>query len=213
MAGFRLTDGSDGCPPTETPPASYEIPFRFDSSGKLWITSCFKGMRYFGAARHDISTGVAMGSATCLNNQPWPGAASAQGISAGTYRKVTVTNDTECDIALLTGLDMTADVTALCNSLVYMRVAALWNGTAMTETTWSMPQLIGASGYVRMHGNVSANPHDAIVEGGGSPSMLLTPGQTGEISAKLYLNHTGTPNGSETINSAASAIRIYGLIV
>lgn len=43
MTGFRLDDGSGGCPPTASAPGDYEIPFRFDGAGSLWITSCFKG--------------------------------------------------------------------------------------------------------------------------------------------------------------------------
>lgn len=215
MSGFRLDDASDGCPPTEAPPSSYTNPFRFDSAGRLWITSCFRGFKYFGAARHDLGT-VIMGASNAPNNNPWTGlgeGSTMQPITAGTYKKVTIVNDTECTLGLLTGLDATGDMTTLCTSFVRLYIESRFNGTHHSDSGWSNPQVAGLTGYVRQFGNISANPHDGGFEDADGPTLTLAPGETGEVSARLYLNHSGTPNGVEAINSAGSAIRVYGYIL
>jgi len=212
MSGFRLTDGSDGCPPSETPPSNYVNPFRFDSAGRLWITSCFKGYKFFGAARHDTGA-IAMGSAQAPVNNPWPGLPGAAPITSGTYRNVTVINDTECTFGLLYGLDMTTDMTTLCASYVSMHVAAQWNGSHLSSSSYTNPQIPGMSGNLRQFGNISANAHDIGIEGGGAHAVTLAPGASGVISARLYLSHTGAVVSTDVINSASSAIRVYGFAI
>lgn len=212
MSGFRLDDTTGGCPPTETPPDDYNNPFRLDSAGRLWITSCFRGFRYFGAARHDTG-GVIMGAAAAPNNNPWPGVEAANPVTAGTYKKITIVNETECNLGLLTGIDGTGDMTTLCTSYVQLFIANFFNGEYHSDSSWTNPQLPGLAGYVRQFGNISANPHDGGFENSTAAELTLAPGETGEITARFYLHHAGTPNGVEAINSASSAIRVYGYIL
>ena len=213
MAGFRLNDGSLGCPPTENPPASYASPFRLDSAGRLWITQCFKGFRYFGAARHDISTPAIIGSATV---QPSSGAdiVSGNGLTAGTYRNIVVTNNTECTLGLLVGLDSIVDLTTYESNIVVWTVTSRWNGVYHSASGVSNPQIAGATGYIRQLTNVSANPHDSGIEGGGAATMSLAPGATGTVSAKMFVTYNaGSPTGLESVSSANSAVRVYGYII
>lgn len=213
MSGFRLTGGTEGCPPTETPPSSYVSPFRLDSAGRLWITQCFRGFKYFGAARHDISTPVIIGSATALPSTAGD-IVSGTNLTAGTYTSLTVTNDTECTIGLLTGLDTVVDLTTYESNIVMWTVSSRWNGVYHSSSNVSNPQIAGSTDYIRQLNNVSANPHDLGVEGGGAPTMSLAPGATGIVSAKMFVSYnSGAATGLESITAANSAVRVYGYVI
>lgn len=212
MVGFRLTGGSNGCPPVQTPPADYVNPFRFDSAGRLWITSCFKGFEYFGYARYD-TPGVIMGTALAPINNPWPGLPGAASISSGSGTNLTITNDTECTIGILVGLDLLGDMTTLCASYVSMHVAAQWNGAHLSSSNWSNPQITGMSGYLRQQGNVSANPHDIGVEGGGANVVTLAPGAVGVLTSRIYIAHSTAAAAFDVVNSASCAARAYGYVL
>ena len=211
MAGFRLTDGSSGCPPTETPPASYEIPFRFDSAGRLWITSCFKGFRYFGAARHDLPIPGIIGGTFVLNGPP---GASGPGISGGLYENITVTNDTECGMGILIGLDVGADIEVRADNLVYWTLASRWNGETHSIASASSTKIAGSTALVRQVINASANPHDIGFEDGPGAALTLAPGESATVGAKLFCYYgVGAPTGTETVYSSNSAVRVYGYIL
>jgi len=216
MAGFRLTDGSDGCPPTEAPPASYENPFRFDSAGRLWVTQCFRGFRYFGAARHDIRDDVIIGSATCMPSSA-ADIVSGTGVAAGTYRNVTVTNDTECTLGILLSLDTIVDMSTYGGNFVGWAISARWNGVNKGSTSQSNPQIIGSTALIRQNSGVSANPFDPGVEAGSAPTITLAPGASGVVSSKMFLRYwggtPGTPTGTEIVHNASSAVRVYGYII
>jgi hypothetical protein len=212
MAGFRLTDGSSGCPPTETPPASYEIPFRFDSAGRLWVTSCFKGFRYFGAARHDLPIPGTIGGAFVPNSAS-PGA-SGGGITGGTYENITITNDTECDLGILVGLDVSADLETRADNLVYWTLASRWNGDTHSIASVSTTKIAGSTALVRQLVGASANPHDLGFEDGSAAALTLAPGASATVGAKLFCYYgTGAPTGTETVYSSSSAVRVYGYIL
>jgi hypothetical protein len=214
MAGFRLTDGSSGCPPTETPPADYEIPFRFDAAGKLWITSCFKNLQYFGAARHDITTGGGViGNAGLLQSTD-PDIVNGDGVTAGTYTNLTVTNTTGCDIGLLLGHDVFVDMTTNSGNLVRWVLSARVNGAHYSISAASSVNHDGASMNVRSQFTASANPHNNGIEGGGANDLILASGASVVIGAKMFVAYVvGSPNGAEVVNSAASAVRVYGYVV
>lgn len=213
MAGFRLTDGSSGCPPTETPPADYEIPFRFDAAGRLWITSCFKGLQYFGAARHDIGTSGILGSAS-LPQSTDPDIISGSGITAGTYTNVTVTNDTICDLGFLLAHDVFADLTTNSHNLIRWNLSARVNGAHYSLSAASSVYHDGTVANVRSQFQSGANPHNNGIEGGSINDLILAPGASMVIGAKLFLTYVlGAPTGSEVVNSSASAVRIYGYVV
>lgn len=214
MAGFRHTDGSEGCPPTETPPSTYVSPFRLDSAGRLWITQCFKGFRYFGAARHDVTSAVIIGSATMMPSNSHDDIINNVGFTAGSYRNLDITNNTECTIGLLVGLDSLADMTTYESNLVSWIVSSRWNGVYHSESGASNPQIVGSVDYIRQHTNVSANPHDLGVEGGGPAFMSLAPGASGTVSSRMFVTYEGgAPTGLESITSANSAVRVYGYII
>jgi hypothetical protein len=212
MAGFRLTDGSEGCPPTEAPPSSYQIPFRFDSAGRLWITSCFKGFRYFGAARHDLPIAGELGGAF-VPNSGTPGASGAP-VVGGTYENITVTNDTECDLGILLGLDVSADLETRADNLVIWTLASRWNGETHSICSTSTTKITGSTSLVRQLIGASANPHDLGFEDGAGAVLTLAPGASAVIGAKLYCYYgAGAPTGTETVYSSTSAVRVYGYIL
>lgn len=211
MAGFRLNDGSSGCPPTETPPAGYEIPFRFDEAGRLWVTSCFKGFRYFGAARHDLPIAGELGGAFVPNGA---GIVAGSGISGGTYENITVTNDTECDLGILLGLDVTADLEVRADNMAVWTLASRWNGETHSFCSTSSTKIAGSTALVRQMVGASANPHDLGFEDGTAAALTLAPGASATIGAKLFLYYAvGSPTGTETVYSSSSAVRVYGYIL
>lgn len=215
MAGFRLTDGSDGCPPTATPPADYTIPFRFDSAGRLWITSCFAGLKYFGSARHGLSsaTVIGSGSAPVISGLSAVSDGSGLPVTAGTYTNLEITNSTECSMGILLGHDSSADMETDGDALVSWVIAARWEGAYHSLSSYSNPKISGSTVNVRMIGSVSANPHDAAVESTGSPGLVLVPGASAVVSVRTYIEYVGTPTGTEYIHTAASAVRVYGYVL
>lgn len=215
MTGFRLDDGSGGCPPTASAPGDYEIPFRFDGAGSLWITSCFKGFRYFGAARYGLLEPVLIGSGSA----PTMGAlteiidGSALYVTAGTYTNLNISNQTECDIGIVLGHDTTADMETYGPNLVSWVVGARWGGAHHSLSSYSNPQIQGSTVNLRMVGSASANPHDGTLESTGAAGLLLPSGASGTVGLMNYISYGGTPTGSEVIHSAASAVRVYGYVL
>lgn len=218
MTGFRLTNGTGGCPPTEAPPASYEIPFRFDSGGRLWITSCFKGFRYFGAARHDLPLAGTIGGADVGVGA---GLLVGAGISGGTYANLTLHNDTECDLGILLGLDVSADLEVRADNQLIWTLSSRWNGSHHSLCSFSNTKIAGSTALVRQAGGASANPHDLGFEAvtgdkyasgtGDTPSLTLPAGASATVGAKLFCHYAvGSATGTETVYSSTSAVRVYG---
>lgn len=209
MAAFRETDGTGGCPPTETPPTGYEIPFRFDDLGNLWINGCFDNFKFFGIARHDITTPVILGTGPAPVNTA-DDIVSGAGITAGTYGSLNITNDTACTIGILLGYDLNADLDVKGTHLVKIILSGRWNGANVDVISCSSVRT-GATDYARCISGNAANPHDPGIEGGGSASMTLAPGATATIGARLFLQYAeGSPDGVDQIVSSGSAVRVYG---
>lgn len=214
MAGFRLNDGSGGCPPTATPPAGYEIPFRFDSAGRLWITSCFKNLRFFGAARQDINTIYTIGQdAVPLSTAP--DIISGNGITAGVNSPINITNDTECDMGILLGYDLFVDQSTRIDNMVRWTLSGRFNGANVDTISVSSMQSEDTGGYLlRQQVCSAANPHDPGVEAGGAPTLTLAPGASATIGVRLFVQYVvGSPDGSEVVTSAGAAVRAYGYMV
>lgn len=214
MAGFRLTDGSSGCPPTATPPSDYEIPFRFDSGGRLWVTDCFRGFHYFGAARHDITTPYILGS----GDVPVSTASdivSGTSVAAGTYETLSITNTTDCTLGILLSIDMFVDLQADAANLARWVCSARWNGASTTTNACSSVRIDGFGGtLVRTQQGASANPHDAVIEAGGAPSMVIASGASATVGCLLFLQYeVGAPTGGEAVFSSFSAVRAYGYVL
>lgn len=213
MAGFRLTDGSSGCPPTETPPGNYEIPFRVDDAGRLWITSCFKNLRYFGAARHDLF------EQTRLGVSPIPLSTaddiiSGAGVTAGTYTNLTVTNTTDCDMGLLLAYDLSVDIEVLGNNLARWVMSGRYNGANHDTIAVSSIRTTGSTTYNRYITACSAAPHDAGIEAGGSPSLVLAPGVSATIGVKIFCQYAvGTPDTFDNVTQSNAAVRVYGYVL
>lgn len=210
MAGVLLDDTTCGCPPTETPPVDYVNPFRFTDDGCMWVTGCFKGLQYFGAARHDIGTsGVIGGSGYAVDS----GDLSVP-ISAGTYEDLVITNDTTCDIGILIGYDMFVDIQARADHLVKWIVTGKWNGSVHSQNSLSSIYHDGLSDLIRHQATAGANPHDVSIEAGTGPSMTLAPGASATVSAQLFVQYVlGSATGDEAIFSSYSAVRAYGYVI
>lgn len=210
MASFRLTDGSGGCPPTETPPPGYyEIPFRFDASGNLWITGCFDNFKFFGYARHDLPTPVVMGQGGAPLNTA-DDIVSGDGITAGAYTSLNITNDTPCTIGVLLGYDLNADLDVKGTNYAIITLSGRWNG-ANVDTVKCSSVRTGSSAYARCFSGNAANPHDPAIEAGGAPGMTLAPGASAVVGCRLFLTYgEGAPDGVDRIVSAGSAVRVYG---
>lgn len=213
MAGIRLTDGTGGCPPTQAPPADYENPFRFDSAGRLWITSCFKGFRYFGAARQDLFVSGTLGDATWV--PAGAGLLVGAGIPGGEKTPLLITNSTECTMGVLLGLDLTADIEVRADNQAIWTLSSRWNGAHHSLCSLSNAKIAGSTALVRQALATSANPHDLGFEAGGTVAALqLAPGASATIGAQLFLHYAvGSPTGTETIHSSASAVRVYGYVL
>lgn len=213
MAGFRQTDGSSGCPPNETPPADYTIPFRFDDAGRLWVTSCFKGFRYFGSARHDISSVEILGSSKVPVNTT--GDISSGGVTAGVYKTLTVTNTTTCNLGILLANDVYADLETGVFNQVRWVISERWNGANHASSAFSTPIFSTVlTGTVRQQMTASANPHDVGFENTGNPSLTLAPGVSATVGCVMFLQYQiGAPNGTEKLHSANSAVRVYGYVI
>lgn len=227
MAAIRLSDGSGGCPPTQTPPASYDNPFRYDSAGRLWITSCFRGFQYLGAARHDLPTYGVLGT----DVTPSPGLLVGAGVSQGTYQTLQITNGTECLMGFLFAIDMTLDLEARADNLCVWSLSSRWNGAHHSLCQASNVRISGSTALVRQYLNAHANPHDSGFElggtggvgtvtidtgdnPGGTALLQLAPGASATVGAKLFFHYAiGAATGTETVFQAASAVRCYGYMI
>lgn len=205
MAGFRLTGGSSGCPPTATPPSGYQNPFRFDSAGRLWITSCFKNFQYFGEARQDL---LSM-QATDADNY---NGASTNFLSRGTIKTRTITNTTQCTLGILLAHDVIVDLQNREDNWVWVGVSELWNGAVHATASVSSQHDLSGTDFVRslLHGG--AAPHDVGSPDGGS-SLQLAPGASATVGCRLKVDYNwGSPVfGDQLI--ANSAVRIYGYVL
>jgi hypothetical protein len=210
MVGIRRTDGAAGCPPTETPEAGYLNPFRTDSVGALWIRECFEEFKYFGAARHDIVTGIRwIGSAALPVDTPGL-ISTAHGVKEGTYDNVTVTNNTQQPMQLLFGLDCVADLLTNTNKLITLSVISRFNGVYQSSSGAGPPNRSGVNRAIRQIVNISSNPQDVAFETTGVPTTL-NPGESGTVSAKISIAYWGgQPDGRDVLVSAAAAVRVYG---
>lgn len=228
MAAIRLSDGSGGCPPTQTPPAGYDNPFRFDSAGRLWVTSCFRGFQYLGAARHDLPVFGILGG-------PWvPAGASllaGGGIVGGTYATIAVTNGTECTMGIMLAMDMTLDLEVRADNLSVWSLSSRWNGAHHSLCQTSNVHISNSTELVRQYLGASANLHDLGFElgltggvgtttvntatnPGGTALLQLAPGASATIGAKLFMHYAiGAATGTETIYKADSAVRAYGYMI
>lgn len=213
MASFRETDGTGGCPPTETPPAGYEIPFRFDDLGNLWINGCFDNFKFLGIARHDISTEVLVGIASTPISTEGDILAGS-GVTAGSYVPLNITNTTACTVGLLLGYDMNVDADIVGTNMAKFILAGRFNGVHVDSVACSSTRIVGETNYIRQIIGNAANPHDPAIEAGGSAGMTLAPGASCTVSARLFIQYVegsppGTP-GTDRIISAGSAVRVYG---
>lgn len=219
MTGFLLTPDAPGCPPTETPPSDYENPFREDANGALWVRQCFSDLRYIGAARQDAGgiwpPPVIGDSGTPLTPFGQISTDATKGIKVGKYRNVTVYNDTPGILGLLVGLDMVADVIVRADHRVYMAVQSRWNGASHSFTWCSTPQYIGSTKMLRRSLTVSACPHDLRLEDDGEPELILYPGESGVVSAKVHIAYGDDqiPAGTERLIHFASAVRVYAYML
>lgn len=210
MAGFLLTGGGAGCPPTQAPPAGYENPFRFNDAGFLWLNGCFPGLRYFGAARHDIAASGVLGS----GSYPVDSGVLSAPVTAGTYTNLTVTNDTDCTLGILLGYDMFVDIQARADNLVRWVVAASWNGVVHSQNALSSTRLNGSTALIRTQATSGANPHDLGLESGGVATMTLAPGASGLVGCQLFLQYKlGASTGTESVFESYSAVRAYGYVL
>lgn len=199
MAGFRLTGGSGGCPPTATPPSDYKNPFRFDSAGRLWLKDCFQGLRYLGEARHDIATNAIFGSAAVPVSTNIDGPA----ITAGTYANTVITNTQDCNMQIWIGMELNADIYVNQSHFAIVTLSARLNGANVSRIAGSSTYLNAGSDGVRSFANGSAGPH---------PITTLAPGQQATIGCRLYLGYyVGSPDNVDQFNSANSIVRVYGV--
>lgn len=211
MAGFRLTGGTGGCPPTETPPSDYENQFRFDDAGRLWLKPCFEGFKFLGSARHDISTNTVFGiSSTPISTAE--DIVSGNGITAGTYANVTITNDTPCDMGVLLAYDLSVDLYVADDHLAVVALSGRWNGAHHSQiNVSSVYHAAGSGDGIRVLQAAAAAPHDTNIEAGGAPSLTLAPGASATVGCRLFLQYVvGSPDGIDQFNAASSIVRVYG---
>lgn len=214
MAGFLLTGGGGGCPPTATPPSGYKNPFRFDSSGKLWITSCFQGFQYFGAARHDITSAAQPGNSginLSTTNPIYNGTA----ITAGKATTRVITNTTQCTMGILLGYDAICDIQIHEDSWVQLALVEYWNGARYNHGVVTNKHLATGGGeFARATLHTSANPHDTGADAAGGSTLQLAPGASATIAAKFFMSYmVGSTQPGDVLYSASSAVRIYGYVL
>lgn len=215
MSGILLTGGTCGCPPTETPPAGYQNHARVDDGGCLWFNSCYSSFKFVGAARHDIGTSVVIG--------PSPGTApvstesdivSGNGVTSGTFNTITVTNNTECTLGLLLGMDLSTDTSINQSHLMKVVLSSRWNGAPYSSISTSNTYVTGSTAIARQLLQGAANPHDTGIEGGGAANLTLAPGASGVVGAKIFLQYvTGASDGIDQINQSFSSIRVYSYVL
>lgn len=205
MAGFRLTGGSSGCPPTATPPSDYQNPFRFDSAGRLWITSCFKNFQYFGEARQDLLSV----QATTDDNYDGP---ATNYLTRGTIKTRTITNNTQCTLGILLAHDLVVDLQNRQDNWIWVRVHELWNGASHASAAISSQHDLSAEDYVRALLHSGAVPHDVGAPNGGS-TLQLAPGASATVGCRLKVDYLwGSPVFGDQL-VANSAVRIYGYVL
>lgn len=210
MSAFRLTDGSSGCPPTQTPPADYTIPFRYDDAGRLWLLNPLQ-FRYFGAARHDIGSQVGFIGGSGLLVSSDAGIVAGDSVTQGTYTPLTVTNNTTKNMGVLVSHDVTVDMSTRSPNLVRVVLSARWNGAHHSLAAACSINSDDAAHFVRSIYTASSNPHDLILEGTGVAGLTLAPGASAVVGAKLFIVYAvGAPTGTEVIYAASSAVRAYG---
>lgn len=213
MAGFRLQDGSCGCPPTETPAADFRNAFRFDDAGCLYIDGCFPSFKFLGAARHDITTPTILGVAGSTPVNTADDIVSGDGVTAGTYTSLNITNTSNCDMGYLLGYDLNADLDVSGNSLVKWILSGRWNGANVDVIFCSSVRITGAGPVRCLSGNAAA-PHDPAIEAGGAASLTLAPGASATIGARLFLQYAeGAPDGVDQVVSSGSSVRVYGYVL
>lgn len=213
MAGFRLTGGGGGCPPTETPPSDYDNHFRFDSAGRLWLKECFDGFRFLGSARHDITSNSVFGSSTVPVTST---GVSGPPITAGTYTNVLVTNSTPCTMGILVGYDLSTDMYVSQDHMALVSLAGRWNGAVISQIDVSSIYIdsTDTTGGIRVLQAAAANPHDPSIEAGGAASLTLAPGASATVSCRLYVSYyVGAADGIDQFNAANSVVRVYGYIL
>lgn len=210
MAGIRLTDGSCGCPPTETPPADYVNPFRFTDAGCLWVVDPLQ-FRYFGAARHDIGSQSGFIGDSSLAVTSDPGIIAGDSVTQGTPTNLVVTNNTLKNMGVLLSHDVVVDMATRSSNLVQVVVSARWNGAHHSLARVSSINTDDAAHFVRSLYNASSNPHDLILEASGVAGLVLAPGESATVGCKLFIVYAGgAPSGTEVIYMSSSAVRAYG---
>lgn len=187
------------------------MPFRVDLAGALWIRSCFKDLRFFGAARHDVTSPIIVGSPSVGQvSNVTDIRTNGRGIVGGRYQSVIVTNSGDCAMGVLIGHDSGVDITSKGTNMLKWTLAAFWNGTYHSSSDVST-MYTGASEMVTQKLWLSANPHDTGIEAGGPPSLVVQPGESAVVNARMFVSYeVGTADQTETINSGISAIRVYG---
>lgn len=211
--GIRLTPNGAGCPPTATPPSDYTNPFYEDSSGALWVKSCFPGFMYFGAARHDVSTaGVPGQNGYPVNTSPdiYKGPA----VTAGVATTRTITNTTNCTLGFLLTHDVITDITSNHSNMILLRLSERWNNQNHALAAVSTEFKLGYFEMQRQLLHNGASPHDVNRDANGGASLTLAPGESATVGARLILQYAyGSPAPGELIHSSSSAVRIYGYVL
>jgi len=227
MAGFRLDDAAaEGCPPTQQPPSNYEMPFREDDAGALWLRGCFKSFWYYGAARHDISYGIRWIGSTNVPVETGVAPLNLRGLNEGKYKNVTVKNTTEKRIGIMLGLEVIGDILCRSDNMINLIIMSRWNGILHSAVGASTANYGTTGTQIRQIVTCSAIPHDIGFEGADTSStsstdpdstlhtMYLEPGETGVVGAKLAIQYTkGIPDGQEVLVFAESAVRVYGFTI
>ena len=205
MAGFRLTGGGSGCPPTATPPSGYQNPFRFDSAGRLWITSCFKNFQYFGEARQDLLSMLTISD----DNYNGP---QTNYLNSGRILTRTITNTTQCTMGILLAHDLVVDLQNREDNWIWVTVNELWNGAIHASASISSQNDLSGTDFVRALLHSGAAPHDAGAPNGGS-SLQLAPGASATVGCRLKVDYNWGSYvfGDQMI--ANSAVRIYGYVL
>lgn len=213
MAAFRLTNGTGGCPPTANPTSAYSIPFRFDSNGNLWITGCFQGFKYFGEARHDVTSPVVLGSGSAPVSSASP-IESGPSVTAGSFQNVTVTNTTDCTMGFLVGMDMFVQAQVRSVARAKFQIATYVNGTFYTSVFGFTDYNPSVAGYNLQTISTHAGMLDVGVSGGGAPQFTLSPGISAVVSCRFHMTYDiNNPDGVDNIQAAGSAVRVYGYII
>ena len=206
MAGFRLTNGTAGCPPTEDPPAGYTIPFRFDSGGRLWINLDPSSFKFVGVARHDIAVNTPFG--------PTSGMPDGGFVTTGVQTNLTVTNTTPNTLGYLLAYDLFADFDVTAASYASIVLFGTWNTVSQSNIAVTSIRMTAQTDFIRVQSSTAANAHDIAIEAGLPASLTVAPGASATIGAKLYSDFIeGTPNGFDGVHQVGSAVRVYSYVL